>query len=222
MTTPTGYQVGFRFWLKWVLATTIGLSLAHTGMFIPGLFDFESLGKDLTWLHMIFGAGVGIAQWLLLRNVTPRAKWWILASVAGWTAAWLLMRLFGKITGSATADDTLFSPSRYGVGIIIGLAGLFVIRGRWFQNILHVLASVLGFAGSFLAAFYIVLACLDRINGANWWGAYLMWNLAGAGAGLIFGIITGGPVVWILRQEMRKRALAVADEAPLDPEPAAV
>ena len=54
-------QVGWGFWLWWVLASAVGFAVVR--------------------------AGVGIAQWFVLRRHVSRAGWWVLASTVGYAVA---------------------------------------------------------------------------------------------------------------------------------------
>jgi len=45
------------------------------------------LGKVIEGLGhgALFGALLGLFQWLVLRNSTPNAQWWIYANILGWS-----------------------------------------------------------------------------------------------------------------------------------------
>jgi len=49
----------------------------------------------------IIGAGIGVAQWLVLRWQLQRAWWWIVLSMLGWTVG--LMGVFGAPLAGAVA-----------------------------------------------------------------------------------------------------------------------
>ena len=79
-------QVGWGFWLWWVLGSIAGLSvgaLVALPMYIivatsPGTLD---LGRAGVVFGIVFGASVGIGQWSVLRRQVARAGWWVLASI---------------------------------------------------------------------------------------------------------------------------------------------
>ena len=187
------WKIGVRFWLKWCLATALGLGLAHVSTGIP----LPTTVQHFTFLHVYFGAGVGLAQWLLLRKVIPRAMWWMIASVLSWTMSWPIITLCGG------ANSCLM----WWQGILIGVAALFVIRGRWLQNFLLILAYGIGWLVAFYTA--MLLACKAFAVGtststflpAKSFLQLLVWMAIGTCAGGVLGIITGGPIVWILRQK---------------------
>ena len=86
-------QVGWRFWLWWVLASTVSLAvLGAVAAVVLGAVaaaagvPFETVA--VTSLGPVFeavigavaGASLGIAQWLVLRRQVSRAGWWVLAN----------------------------------------------------------------------------------------------------------------------------------------------
>ena len=99
-------QVGWGFWLGWVLASTVGLAVGlAAGAALLTIIAFSTLvggsGIDPLTSAMegaLLGASVGIAQWLVLRRKVSRAGWWVLASTVG---AVLLVTVvgYGAITG---------------------------------------------------------------------------------------------------------------------------
>jgi hypothetical protein len=74
-------QVGWDFWLRWVLATSLGWAVGGVllSAFIGGLGD--ELGNVVG--ATVLGLMVGIGRWLVLRQWLDEAGWWILASARG-------------------------------------------------------------------------------------------------------------------------------------------
>ncbi len=66
---------------RWILASTLAGFCAGVISAISGY------AADLALGYGGFGALVGSLQWLVLREHTLRAKWWLLASPVGWTMA---------------------------------------------------------------------------------------------------------------------------------------
>ncbi len=114
---PPGYPTGLvlavaqsivlSLWLRssgpWLLGTTFGIALASaaTGVVLavygPGLVWWRSglpagaEGAAITLLPALtFGLVLGVIQWMILRQVSPRAIWWVIASMLGWCASELL------------------------------------------------------------------------------------------------------------------------------------
>ncbi len=159
-------QVGWGFWLWWVLASAVGFAAVGAGVgiaqwfvlrrhvsragwwilasavgFIGGYIGvvalvmavddavFESLG-DASSLYLSFavvGAGVGIAQWFVLRRHVSRAGWWVLASTVGYTVAGAgVFRAVGAgfLGGSTDGGGLLLSLALYGAitgGVMVWL-----------------------------------------------------------------------------------------------------
>ncbi|MEJ2737181.1 MAG: hypothetical protein P8189_27075 [Anaerolineae bacterium] len=95
------------FWLKWVLASTLG--------WVVGLLLPRSAG-------MTIGALVGIAQWIVLRPLFRQSGWWILASAVGWAASYTLLSMVLPV-----GDVFLYGGV---IGVTIGAAQWLVLR-RW-------------------------------------------------------------------------------------------
>ncbi len=94
------------YWLQWVLATTLGWVVG--AIITP---DFEAVGL-----------GVGLLQWLVLRQrIRGRIWWWIIASTFGWLGGVGLLYLLRP-------SDPMLAFVTLGLGI--SLAQWLVLR-RW-------------------------------------------------------------------------------------------
>jgi hypothetical protein len=187
-------QVGWRFWLWWVLASTVGLAV---GMLVRP-FAFYVVGAWLTWgggIEVVFalddvvalevafalsgalgGASVGIAQWLVLRRQVSRAGWWVLASSVG------------LAVGSVVGPDIMPDLSRAEPTFVVGIAQV-ALRGV--QD-----------GASIGIAQWLVLR--RRVARGGWWVLASTVGLAvgvlfSVAAGVIYAPITGGVLVWLLR-----------------------
>ena len=75
-------DIGWRFWLLWVLATNVG--------FFPGLALGNQLSASVAEpvssavVGGMFAAMVGVAQWAVLRRHLPSTHHWITATTIGW------------------------------------------------------------------------------------------------------------------------------------------
>src|SRR6266542_1811842 len=68
-------QVGWSFWLQWVIVMTMFASLSYTSI--------DTVQEATIVLGLaVLGAAFGITQWLLLRRHLHRASTWGLASAA--------------------------------------------------------------------------------------------------------------------------------------------
>src|SRR6266545_1287405 len=82
-------QVGWSFWLQWVIVMTMFASLSYTSIDtvlgpIVTQFVYDPWVQEATIVLglAVLGAAFGITQWLLLRRHLHRASTWGLASAA--------------------------------------------------------------------------------------------------------------------------------------------
>jgi hypothetical protein len=189
-----GSQAGWGFWLGWVLASTMGMLVGFMMMFfiaafMSELFDSELL--DIEWLFDLFagimlGIGVGILQWLVLRQRVSGVGWWILASVAAGYGIFLAsfigiseslsFGLFLRFTGVAALG-----------GAVTGILQWLVLRGKVSRAGWWVLASTVGWALGMAVSRAIPLGVDPEL---------LVLIVAAA----VMGAVTGGALVWLLRQ----------------------
>jgi len=91
-----GWEKGFGLW---ILATILGTII---GFIILALFNSIGLGSISI---VMWGAALGLAQWLVLRKKVKLSGFWILATVIGWLATnvsnWPFWQglVFGLVTG---------------------------------------------------------------------------------------------------------------------------
>ncbi len=80
----------------WIVATCLGLLLAFGISFnLSGLAHSLGFEIDNDWsilyTMVLLGGSIGLLQWFVLRRYVSRAGWWIIASVAGWILAVLVV-----------------------------------------------------------------------------------------------------------------------------------
>ena len=199
-------QVGWGFWLKWVLASTVGVVVGSImvlviGLLIYGLLEelFGSAGTDivfefwLTWwvMGIMLGIGVGILQWLVLRRRITGAGWWVLASAAA-----------GAVIFQGDLESLSFGlPLRFtGIvalgGAVAGILQWLVLRGKVSRAGWWVLASTVGWGLSIA-----VLRALE-------WGVTDDCELVPqVVSGVVLGAITGAALVWLLLQPIPEAQL---------------
>ena len=157
-------QVGWGFWLQWVLATAVGWAVGVV------------VGGDL------FGAVVGAAQWLVLRRQGARTGWWVLASAVGWFVA---MRVGGFL--DEVLDWTLWYVSGVVGGAVVGAAQWLVLRQRVARAGWWVLPTVAGWVMFWFGAamvfeinVFLGVVVVELIFGALYGaitGSMLVWLL---------------------------------------------
>jgi serine/threonine protein kinase len=162
---------GKAFWGLWILATAISFVL--TGL----IFDTGRGFLDLAdprfsgVLNVTIGAVIGVAQWFVLQSVMPRSSGWILATCVGLA--------LGAFIGQP------FPPAMRGavVGGVLGLSQWWMLRQERSQAGWWIAVQTICYGGIWLSP--------EVIGGL---AARLVLNA------LIYGVITGGALVWLLRQ----------------------
>lgn len=164
----------------WVVATTIGWAV---GFAICEAFS--SFLKRLNSDGLVIGAGVGIAQWLVLRRQAGGARWWILASIIGFG--------IGKVLGDQVAVNLggLVGIGLGGatIGLTAGALQWIELRRQGADPGMWVVASTIGWALGWL-----LIGSIDEL-GAPSASAYVVGSVGAAVAGLI----TGASMLRLLR-----------------------
>lgn len=104
----------------WILATLTGCLLVFVTMtLLTWVFEVTFLNLwNGTLAFATIGGLIGLSQWVFLRRRIPKAGWWILASVLGWSLA-VLGRFTAVRYGSTFAQILTFSLSP---AIVAGIA----------------------------------------------------------------------------------------------------
>ena len=79
----------------WAVAMSVGMAI---GLAISTvLLGSETGGNELLWRGAITGLWIGIAQWIILRQVLPlpQSVIWIGVVAVGWAVAWFVTRAAG-------------------------------------------------------------------------------------------------------------------------------
>ena len=115
-------QLSLSIW--WVVATSIGMAV---GLAISTvLLGSETGGNELLRRAAITGFCIGIAQWIILRQVWPQSIVWIGVLAVAWTMGWFITRSAGI--------DLSFKWSVFGMSgalafqLLTGLALYFLFR----------------------------------------------------------------------------------------------
>ena len=171
----------WRTLVGWVVATTIGWLV---GFAICEAFSafLKSLNSD----GLVIGAGIGIAQWLVLRRQGGRAGWWILASIIGFG--------IGKVLGDQVAANLggLVGIALGGatIGLTAGALQWIELRRQGADPGMWVVASTIGWAVGWL-----LIGSIDESSGAPGAAGYVVGSLGAT----VAGVITGASLVRLLR-----------------------
>jgi hypothetical protein len=202
-------EIGWGFWLQWVLASILGFAVGAaiynaivnpiTSSMTCTLSSSDSLVDRLTNFPCILptlgtallGAVGGFMQWLVLRRRVAGVGWWVPASTLGFPVALVMAEGAMRLGG-----DSVAVPILLGVlfGVLSAIMPWLVLRrqvaraGWWIPA--HLLGSLVGGAMGIVAFHAVALI-----------GFYqFVWAAAGAMFGAGLGAITGITLVWLLRQ----------------------
>ncbi|MBW4497793.1 MAG: protein kinase [Oscillatoria princeps RMCB-10] len=178
------------FWWQWVVATVLGNAAGWPSGLVVALV--LSLRAGNTWAYAALfglpGVGVGIMQWVILRQIVKKAGWWVLANVAG-SAVFGALFAVGNLQLSGAGDWAKFGAL---MGVCLGIAQWLVLR------------QIVGSAGWWV----LVSVALDTaglaVLGAGLTGLrniVLAVTLTVVMAAVFAGV-TGGVLVWLLRRSV--------------------
>ena len=105
--------------LWWLAASFLGWLLAYLCITalatLPSTRGFASTGSTL----VVFGASIGIAQWLMLRQHFASGSLWIAASILGWAVLALIV------------GDAFTQPAQVGLVALLPAAATGVVLSWW-------------------------------------------------------------------------------------------
>jgi len=215
-------------WTTWLAASVVAGALGASLLFsliqvllqwrvpfvLPFLYAVETMLRTWTmpWniplalAGLLFGLGIGIAQWFVLRPWLPRAQGWLLANAVGGLLGW-----------STTFDPvfwrTFFSPTSpiYVVGLLALMQWL-VLPSRlpnagWWIPISAVAGGVGLLMGRFIIAFLFAFTIRDELALAIIFIAFtpILAFAVGIISGGLYGIVTAFLLKRLLTSEHIQR-----------------
>ncbi|MDE5079178.1 MAG: hypothetical protein O4751_13250, partial [Trichodesmium sp. St2_bin6] len=210
-------QVGWGFWFQWVWANSVGWFVGLF-LFVGLFFVFGVLGGVvenaigsfglLAVFGTVFGAVVGSFQWWVIRKRLSQARWWILATALAsailFSTAEVLSNAVSDVVSNTVIQGVVISSL---IGLVIGSAQWLVLRKQLSQSHWWILASVLGITATLFAIFYYSLFAifyysLFAIVYSSRFELGLLKTFISFLSifGIIYGVITGFALVWLLRQ----------------------
>ena len=172
-------------WLKWILATTIGLFISE---FLNYLF-----GILLTILFS--GLIIGALQWFfVMRSQLAKSQQWIWYSAIGWALVYLI--------GSNATFIALFVD-----GILLGFSQwVFYLRRLYPSSFWWILINALGLPLAFLLSWRLIFpVLLGGYSGA------LSGPADSIIRGILFGTITGLYVMWLMSRPQKTAETVLPD-----------
>ncbi|MFZ0033932.1 MAG: hypothetical protein WAK60_02945 [Sedimentisphaerales bacterium] len=205
--------IGWRFGLRWVLLTSagwiisfpLGFVLVAVAGWIIGVHDDSillKLGLDNAAVFICIATVVGLMQWLALRRIVRRAGFWVLASIIGFTIS---SSIHGVVCHVYGYPDDLgpLGTLVWVVAFVVGgtLAGVLqqrILRRQVCRSAWWVPASAAGWGLSMIGLG--ISSFFPPPNGRPFIVRPLVL------ASVLLGIVTGGVLIWLLRQPRRQTA----------------
>lgn len=189
-------QIGWGFWLQYVLASTLGMLVGfYLGFFLAAIIP-EVLGEWIGFsvFGIVLGIAVGLLQWIVLRQRVSGARRWVFAPAVAGLGIFQAAMLYGFSTSYENPGAFLGWASIVALGgLVTGLLQWPVLKGRVSRAGWWVLASTVGWTLS-------VMGVRALPWGVDDWDA--LWGMTATGA--VLGAVTGGVLVWLLRQPIQE------------------
>jgi hypothetical protein len=176
------------------LVNTVGLAGSFIVGFAVGVVVDYAEGSVMGIIlgGAVFGASLGTVQWLVLRRQVSRSGWWVLASTVGGAV--------GGAMALVVDEAQIFAIVLAMFGASVGIAQWLVLRRQVARAGWWVLASIV-VGGAVGGAVDLVL------GGTRGWDLFVVIMLLPVGGVVAlagYGAITGGVLVWLLRQSAAK------------------
>ncbi len=174
---------GSSFWVFWILANAIGATAGYL-LYFEVAFRLRLGGLDAGLIIgvALIGLSLGIAQWFILAKYGYSNAWWILASTIGWASGEAVARVLYPYIGPGFVVPLEDAT----IGIVVGMLQVLVLR-RWSRR-----------AGWWILAYEVAWVISSN---------FALFAI-GTLAGIIFGVITGPALMWLLRQSTRYKNAA--------------
>jgi hypothetical protein len=145
----------------------------------------------------VFGALVGLLQWLVLRRQFSMTAWWIAGTAGGWAGAGAVAgALSGFIGGTVTGVGPGIGVLGYLLGTVGGVAALGILPGLLQSLVLRPRVGALRWSAAHLAALgagflvaFPVMLVVAELFGFSLPSAQA-WAIAGLLMGTVFGMVT--------------------------------
>lgn len=211
-TQSTALPSNWRFWLAWIVASTLSFAIGWGLSGALGDVVGENIGGQVfhLFLHtlgmLVFGTLVASSQWLVLRNLVPWASRWTLAGIVGYALGFLcygsVIFLAAKAMPAVVAIYLSALVPMFGAALAQGWASRRF--GDWTTG------WVLGYLFSFWVAQAVAFVAVGGVEGLrdHTSGALALRTLSytlnlipsGIVGGLFFGILSGSSLAWLMRR----------------------
>jgi hypothetical protein len=188
-------DIGWGFWLRWVLASFLG---SAAGVVIGGSAG-SAIGEGFAGMGtvgVIFGALLGTMQWLVMRKYVALTGWWALATAFGYFLAGIATEqwVFRQVPYSQVAVPAIVSFGAVG-GIVGGIMQWLILRQHVARSGWWVVVSLVGLALGIGIGGPVALTLGQTGRGVE--SAIVFGVLFAVGV----GAIPGAMLVWLLGQD---------------------
>ncbi len=190
--TPPYPHFGLALFTRWVLANGVGIGIALSLGWILSGVTLPFLNRIIIWTTI--GAIIGAIQyWSLKQHLASSGWFW--ATTMGWGVG-------GSIAGYIDIDWAI-------MGAFVGLAQTFILRNYIYQAGWWILATATALlTAGFIAGSVILLEDLftfksNTILITPHINELLGWSISGFVGGLVYGLITGAWLIWLLQTKAR-------------------
>jgi hypothetical protein len=123
------------------------------------LIASESIGEVVSFI--VFGAAVGLAQWLVLRRFFEGSGWWILATALGSAAGLSLTNMIHRILLGVSGYLVAGSLGGAALGLVVGIAQWMVLRRHLRKASWWVIVTAAGWSAGSIAAWAFSLQFIE-------------------------------------------------------------
>lgn len=175
-------HIGWRFWRRWVLATTIGWVVGIVAAFIAAHLVVQIVYPVLGYesnlvVGLCLGAVVGYVQRRFAPNPITASGWWILSTSIGMGIPFVVVEIARAIWSGIPLG---LVPILAVGGLITGLLQLRNMRRHSRRSGWWVLASIVGW-------------------GLGWLAMEIGFGVGLLVGGALLGVVTGAAIVWLLQ-----------------------
>ena len=206
----------FTMWALWFLATAGPWAIWGLSVYLLTRTDFDALSDTFSYLPLV-GAVIGVLQSLVLRKYVFAKWWWAwgLLTWVGWLVALVILGL-----GAFFSVGVMMNPDTFDNSPILqciwlcacGIAGWAIgtpqsayfrrylsnLRSEWIAISVSALMFG-GFIGRLAGTIAYKVATGDRYIYHDSPGQSMSTAIGITVAGMIFGAITGGMLIWVLQ-----------------------
>jgi hypothetical protein len=194
-------KIGWKFWLHWMIANVAGITLSLSiTLYILELnmtvfsarYQLSGVGCFALWALLGLPAGVGLSQQLILRRYVLWSKHWVWLTISGWVMGYFAVMFFALLSARIIPSYlVMIMIAIASFGLTVGIAQAILLRQHVRRLAWWVVANVISFVIG--AAPLLILIQITAYD--TYLGGFIVGTI---GSALIFSIITGFTMMWLL------------------------